>query len=326
MISRHELASERGNAARAYLVERGIPAVQLAQTTLGLIPAAADLRSDLRRQGYTSEELHTSGLFADPRWPGRIVGAWCDRHAHVITLWARTIDPGDEGRYLYLRGGSRAGTLPYRLSDLLAPGTSGAHREITLVEGVIDVHVLHAHGSAAVAALGGTTLTRSQFERLADVGVDRILLALDNDAAGRAALVRAIDEHTGAGRSPGLWIIDPDLYGDAKDPAELVRSGGADAWSAARSAPVCAVTWRALDLTGPITCSNHQLARRAGLNHAESWLATLPTRLSPEQAEALATVSNTLGFDAASVRRAFHDTYGQRDRAADGHPTRTLMR
>jgi DNA primase len=48
-------------------------------------------------------------------------------------------------------------------------------------------------------------------------GVEDVILALDNDAAGRAALIRAIDASVHAERSPSAWIMDPDLYDTAKD-------------------------------------------------------------------------------------------------------------
>jgi DNA primase len=278
VLSRHELGSGGGTAARAYLQQGGIPADQIAATSLGLVPPSARLRAGLIAQGYSDRELDASGLFADSRWPGSILGAWRNPHGAVTTLWTRTIDPDADRRYLYLRGAPRGGSIPYGLSDLLASGSVSDRRELALVEGVLDVHILRAHGIRSVAALGGSTITPDLFQRLADHGVERVLLALDNDAAGCAALVRAIDATVHAQRSPSVWIIDPDLYDTAKDPGDVIRTGGAEAWRAATTAPICAITWRALDLTGPIACSNHHLARRAGLNHAETWLATLPGR------------------------------------------------
>ena len=72
----------------------------------------------------------------------------------IVTLWARTIDTIDTDRYLYLRG---------------------------------------AHEVGPVAALGGTTVQSHLFEQLADLGIDHITLALDNDTAGRDATARSID-------------------------------------------------------------------------------------------------------------------------------------
>ena len=308
---RSELVSERGVAARDYLERRGIPLDRIAESGLGLMPAADRLRLALIGAGYRDSEIGASGLLADQRWPGRIVGAWRDEHSRVVTLWSRTIDDAEHERYLYLRGAPRVGAIPYGLADL-APK---ARAEVTLVEGVIDVHVLRAHDVHAVAALGGTSIGRGVFERLGDQGVERVILALDNDDAGRAAVAKAVDSSVRAARSPDVWVVDPDLL-SAKDPADVVRVGGADAWRRASAAPVCGVSWRALDLTGPTTLVE-QIARRAGLARAGAWLGTLPERLSVEQTAAVEVVADSLGYDPASVRRAFHARYWRRERAPD---------
>src|SRR5205823_14073781 len=124
--------------------------------------------------------------------------------------------------------------IPYGLSDLR---NEDARHEVVLVEGVMDVHTLRAHGITSVAALGGTATSRALFERLAHFGVERVILALDNDPAGHAATAKAIDHAVHAASAPDLWVIDPDLYDHAKDPGDVIRNRGAEAWRAATSAP-----------------------------------------------------------------------------------------
>lgn len=195
---------------------------------------------------------------------------------------------------------------------------------MTLVEGVVDVHVLRAHGVRAVAALGGASASSRLFERLAELHVEQVVLAFDNDATGRAATRHAIDAATRAHHAPDLWIIDPDLYDAAKDPAEVVRARGDGAWQAAATGSTCAVTWRALDLTGPIAPSESPLARRAGLSRAAAWLGGLPPRLAVEQTAALDTVAETFGHDVHAVRRAFRARYWRRERATEALPARAM--
>ena len=98
----------------------------------------------------------------------------------------------------------------------------------------MDVHVLRAHGVRTVAALGGASAGSDLFERLAELHIEQAILAFDNDAAGRTATINAIDAATRAHHAPDLWVIDPDLYGSAKDPGDVVRDGGARAWQARR--------------------------------------------------------------------------------------------
>ena len=276
--------------------------------------------------GYRDNEIETSGLFADSRWPGRVVGAWRDERSRVVTLWSRALDDDADDRYLYLRGAPRAGAIPYGLSDLIAsPAAASAPR---------SRWSRASWTSMSCARTACTPSPRSAapppadelFERLADLHVEQVVLAFDNDAAGRAATVNAIDAATRAHHAPDLWVIDPDLYGSAKDPGDVVRDGGARAWQAAAAAPTCAVTWRALDLTGPIAVpeSPHAPARRLG--RAGAWLGGLPPRLAVEQTAALDTVAETLGYDPDAVRRAFRARYWRRERTADVSPVRATGR
>ena len=162
-----ELMSERGENARAYLEERGFPSAAIERCRLGLFPDRRFLAEALERQGYTAAEVGATGVLADSRWPGRIVGCWRDEHDNARTLWARTIShsPEEGSRYLYLRGAARAGLPPYGLSTVLT-GSLDRRREVVLVEGVIDVHALRAHGVENVCALGGTSIRSAMFERV----------------------------------------------------------------------------------------------------------------------------------------------------------------
>jgi len=130
-----------------------------------------------------------------------------------------------------------------------------------------------------------------------------VTVAFDNDAAGKAATVRAIDAATSAPRSPHIWVLDPDLLGDAKDPGDLVRANGLEGWARSAVAPICGITARALEVTGPLPAQGDELTRRAGLSHASAWLGTLDPRHAIEQSAALDTVADTLGYDAAAARR-----------------------
>jgi hypothetical protein len=294
-LCQRELASERGTPARDYLKRRGIPQDRLAETGLGVMPDRERLRLALIGNGHTNADLTASGLLADTRWPGRIVGAWRDERTRIVTLWARTTRTDDADRYLYLRGAPRAGTIPYGLADILAKRPRHEGDPLLLVEGVLDVHILRAHQLGRVAALGGTTVQSHLFEQLADLGIEHITLAFDNDPAGHDATARSIDACVRAAGSPSAWVIDPDLLGTAKDPGELVRIHGSAGWQRATAAPICGVTWRALELTGSTTTTENELAKRAELASAEAWLSQLPARLAVEQTTALDLVANTLG-------------------------------
>jgi DNA primase len=312
-IASRELLGEHGAAARAYLEHRGIPQDRVAGSELGLMPDRERLRLALLAAGFTRTDIDASHLLSDQRWPGRILGAWRDDHQDITTLWARTTDSDDATRYLYLRGAHRTSDVPYGLSTLLVAGNRDAYRELVLVEGVLDVHILRAHDIANVAGLGGTAASRQLFERLDDLGVENVVLALDNDPAGRTATTRAIDAAVGSDRAPNLFAVDPDLLGAAKDPGDLIRTAGADAWRSTAIAPVCAISWRALELTGPVDGHDTELTRHAGLTRSERWLASLPPRLAVEQHGALSLVADSLGHNRDAVTRSFRARFWHRE-------------
>src|SRR5581483_10782838 len=112
-LCRWELGSDASARARAYLERRGLPADAIERSGLGVVPSPRATRDCLRSTGYSDTEIEQSGVLADSRWPGRLCGAWRDERGRIKTLWARSLDPGDDVRYLYLRGASRTTLPPY---------------------------------------------------------------------------------------------------------------------------------------------------------------------------------------------------------------------
>jgi DNA primase len=152
------------------------------------------------------------------------------READRGPSWARTTHQDDEEKYLYLRGARRPDGIPYGVSNLVTSGTRSETTDLLLVEGVLDVHILQANGVQHAAALGGTAASPRLFEQLAKRGISDVTLALDNDPAGVAATHRAIDAAIRADRSPRVWVVDPDLYDDTKDPGEVVQRQSEAMW------------------------------------------------------------------------------------------------
>lgn len=302
---RRQLASERGVEAREYLEQRGVPADAIDETGLGLVPGIGGMRDLLERAGYSEAEIKAAGILADTRWPGRLCGAWRDEYGRIGTLWARTLDDaeGANTRYLYLRGASRTDLPAYGLSDVLPRGRPP--HEIALVEGLIDVHQLRARGIDNVAALGGNSMRPQTFERLHQRGVEIVTLCLDNDDAGRAATARSVEHSARARQSPYVYVIDPEHLAPAKDPDELVRVRGPDAWHELIATRICGVEWRARELVLAVTSESETQERRAALARAGRWLGTLPPRLAVEQEQAVLAVADRCGYSSESVARSF---------------------
>jgi phage/plasmid-like protein (TIGR03299 family) len=300
-----EFAADRGAPARAYLEHRGLPSAGIQEAGLGVVPPSAVTLRVLRQAGYRPEEIAAAGVVADARWPGRLCGAWRDTNGKIGTLWARAVDDGDvsEARYLYLRGASRANLPPYGLSDALDHPPE-ARREVVLVEGLLDVHQLRAHGVAHAAALGGTSMAANVFERLHRLGVEAVTLCFDNDDAGRAATTRAVENSVRARSSPDLYVVDPARLGAASDPDEYVSRLGPSRWRDLLEGRSCGIVWRARDIAAA-TRDEPASVRRIALARAGRWLGALPPRLAVEQEDALRAVADTCGYSAPAVERAF---------------------
>lgn len=313
-LCRRELAGARGTDARRYLEARGIP--EDAQEQLGRVPAdGGRARRELESAGHAVEEIAAAGLFADRRWPGRIVGAWSDERSRIRTLWARQPDVGAPAasKYLYLRRASRTGLPPYGFDVI----PSVERRRLVLVEGVLDVHHLQARGLTGICALGGTGATPGLFERLARAGVETVTLALDNDPAGIAAAHRAVRAATRADRSPELLVLDPSWLGESKDPDALLRTRGAEALQQLLDRATCGVTWHALHL-----CREAGPDRRRALERAGQWLGTLPPRLALQQEDALAAGAALTGYSREAVERAFRARFWAAERPDYDRPAR----
>ena len=312
-LSRSNLGGEGGARARDYLGRRGLRPDGVEHSELGVIPEPGGSRRALRAAGYSNAEIAQSNVFADSRWPGRLCGAWRDAEGTIKTLWARALDDeaSRNSRYLNLRGARRADLPPYGLSHVLAQPPE-VRRALVLVEGLLDVHQLHSRGAHNVAALGGTAVSAELFERLARLGFERVTLCFDRDEPGRKATARAVEQSGRARLSPALLVVDPEQLAPAKDPDELIRIRGGEAWPAVLRAGRCGFAWRAIQLLEGVTPERGEAPRRAALARAGSWLGTLPPRLALEQEDAVRAVAKQTGYSTEAVGRAFRARYWQR--------------
>jgi DNA primase len=297
-LAGRELVGERGAEARVYLERRGFPLDAIELAGLGVVPPIQATRRALAENGYTEREIQAAGILADTRWPGRLCGAWRNEWGRIGTLWARAVvDDGAEAtRYLYLRGASRTNLSPY--------GLPRHTREVVLVEGFLDYHQLAARGIDNVAALGGTSTNPRLFERLSQLGVEIVVLCLDNDDAGRAATAKAVEHAARARTSPAIYAVNTEGIG-AKDPDALLRGEGIDAWRELMNRHECGIVWRVKQMVKEIDPHSHLGERREALRRAGAWLGTLPPRLALEQEDAVKVAAERCGYSAEAVQRAF---------------------
>jgi DNA primase len=231
------LQARQAQAARAYLVERGLTAETQDRFVLGYAPNTWDaLVRRLRARGFSDAELTGSGLAGTSgrggvydRFRGRIIIPIRDASARPVGLGGRIL-PGAEGpKYL----NSPATPLFDKSRTLyaidLAKGAIRRDKLAVIVEGYTDVMAAHQAGFENVVASLGTALTGGQVE-LATRYAEAVALAYDVDLAGEAATQRGLLDELGPDTAVGKVRVIRIPAG--KDPDELVRSDP-EAWRTA---------------------------------------------------------------------------------------------
>lgn len=216
-----------------YLNRRNLYA-QLQPAELGYAPAGWTTTTDhLIRNGYSPATLQAAGL-ARPTAQGRLVDVFRDRLMIPLTN-ANGVLVGFTGRAApnaevpkYLNSPASEVFVKHDLLYGLAEDAHALHHGamLVLVEGPLDRLALsQAAGGLAVVGVApcGTAFSPSQAALLLQtVGKSRpIAVALDPDAAGRAATRHAWQTLTDAGAKHLRHIELP----GGKDPADLVRNG-----------------------------------------------------------------------------------------------------
>ncbi len=202
---------------RDYLTGRGF-GVELLRTQrvgwMDLSSLAGSLPRDPVLAGLTLDDLILAGLYTEtpaPLFRGARISFPVLWRGRVEGMTFRTLEPGSKRKYMHLAG-QPAGL--YNL-DALSGG-----REILLTEGIPDCWTLMQWGIPAVANLGVEAVKHAS--RFA--GCSRVVLAWDNDAAGRGRVLRsarAIQEALGERGEVAILHVP-----GHKDVNDWARAGG----------------------------------------------------------------------------------------------------
>jgi DNA primase len=251
--------TRQGAAGRDVLERRGVDRPTAERFQLGYAPESWDaLIRYMSERDVKSDELISAGLAIEregggsyDRFRDRLIFPIHDKDGRVIGFGGRAM--GDaQPKYLNTPQTSLfdKGSNLYALH--LAQEAIRRTRDVIVVEGYMDAIAAHQHGFENVVASMGTALTSAQV-RLVRRSVDRILLALDSDAAGQMATIRGLDvlrEGLAEADRPtadaaGLVRFERTLKTDirivqlpiGKDPDELIRKD-VDGWKQAIASPV----------------------------------------------------------------------------------------
>ena len=225
-----QLSTPAGEAARAYMQRRRIGPATAKNFGVGFAPDTWDsLERAMRAKGYSDFEMFDAGLvrrgkngssFYDT-FRNRLMFPVIDVRGNVIGFSGRILGDG-EPKYM-----NSPETLVFNKSrNLFALNLAKKSKSgyIILAEGNIDVVSMHQAGFDSAVASLGTSLTPEQ-ARLISRYANEVIIAYDNDGAGKKAAQRAI----GILEKLDLKVRVLAMTG-AKDPDEYIQTKGAAAF------------------------------------------------------------------------------------------------
>lgn len=180
----------------------------------------------LIKEGYTKEEILKSGIVTlntkggiYENFAGRLIFPIFDTRDRVIGFGGRVLDNSlpkyvnSPENIVYHKGKNLYGMNVAKKEKL---------ESLIIVEGYMDTVALHKNSiNNAVASLG-TALTEGQ-AKLIKKYTGTVIISYDQDNAGKAATLRAIDILYKVGLKVKVLMLD---YDDVKDPDEYIKKYG----------------------------------------------------------------------------------------------------
>ena len=224
------LNSPGGTKARNCIQSRGFTEKTASEFQMGYsLNEWDDLKKHLQERGYTEDELVQVGLMVKSdngrtydRFRDKLMFPILDIKGHVIGFGARVLDDSlpkymnspqtpafDKSRNLY---GINLSAAAIRQQDTAV-----------IVEGYVDVITAHQNGFNNVVASMGTAVTEAQVSSLKRLSRN-LVLALDADAAGEEAMLRAVSYENILESEIRVAILP-----QGKDPDDVIKED-ADNW------------------------------------------------------------------------------------------------
>ncbi len=213
-LLRHAPEAEAG---RAYVAKRGLSHETVERFELGYsLPGWDNARGYLTGKEYTIGEMINAGLLVEredrgstyDRFRDRLMIPIRDAKGRVIGFGARTLEPGGVPKYMNSPQTSLfdKGRTLFGLD--MARRAIRQEDQVIIVEGYMDVMQAHQAGFANVVAQMGTALTEPQLRQL-QRHTQRLVLALDPDAAGVQATLRGVEVAREALEQQWEPVFDP---------------------------------------------------------------------------------------------------------------------
>lgn len=221
------MMSEKGKKGLDYFIGRGFTMHTIKHFGLGYAPDDWDvLLKHLKGLGYTPGEMVDAGVVRISKnnryydfFRDKVMTPVIDVRGNVIAFGGRVLD---DSKPKYINTNE---TLVYKKTNELFGlnfAKDSGKENLILCEGYMDVMSMHQAGFTNCVAGCGTALTAEQV-RLISRYTDEVILAYDNDEAGRKAVNKAVSLF----KQTGIKIKIPRLTG-GKDPDEIIKKLGRD--------------------------------------------------------------------------------------------------
>lgn len=194
------LHTPAGKPALEYIQKRGLTPETMQAFQLGYAPDSYEATlTHLRGLGYATSELSAVGLVNErdsggvyDKFRNRITFPIRDGQGRMAGFGARILNPEDQPKFL-----NSPQTVLFDKSHLLygldqARKAIRAKDQVVIVEGYLDVILLHQAGYSNTVSPMGTALNEDQLRFLKRY-TRHIVLALDPDAAGEKATLRGLE-------------------------------------------------------------------------------------------------------------------------------------
>ena len=225
------LNSPDGERARGYIAIRGFSSKSITEFQLGFSPNSWEaLKQYLVERGYAESELVTAGLLIEEeaggthdRFRNKLMFPIFDIRGRVTGFGARVLD---DSLPKYLNSPQtpvfdKSSTL-YGIN--LATAVIRQQDRAVIVEGYMDVITAHQNGFDNVVASMGTSLTEKQVSAIKRL-TRNMVLALDADAAGEEATLRAVGYENILNAEVSVIILP-----QGRDPDDVIKES-AQSWN-----------------------------------------------------------------------------------------------
>lgn len=218
--------------AKDYFISRGLNEESISKFQLGFCPFSFSYVKNIDQKdipfgisvGLLAKDLQSQKTYTP--FSGRLIFPICNKKGNVIAFGARILDKessNQNAKYINSKESkfySKKQTL-YALH--LAKDTIIKNKEALIVEGYMDVIMLHQAGYKNTLASCGTALSVEQIATISKLEA-KIVLCFDTDSAGKKATIRAIETLI----KSGIYDAEVLELKGGKDPCELLATGGSD--------------------------------------------------------------------------------------------------